>query len=137
VRVLAVDFGSKRIGLAAGDTGAEIASPRAALPSVEGLSRNAEAIVAAAQEEEAALVVVGIPVNDSGSDAMERVCRKLAQHIRDLGLEVEEVDESLSSVQAEERLRAHDWTAAQRDRHLDSEAACLILERYFQSHGRA
>ena len=47
-----------------------------------------------------------------------------------------EVDEALTSVDAEERLRRHNWTAAQRDRHKDSEAACIILERFFAEHGK-
>jgi len=138
VRVLAVDFGSKRIGLAVGETQTGIASPKPALASKEGLKRNAEAILESARSESAEALVVGIPLGEEGeATPMSQVCRKLAQVLRDLGGSVYEVDESLTSVEAEDRLRQHDWTEAQRRKHRDGEAACLILERFFAKHAQA
>jgi putative Holliday junction resolvase len=128
-----VDFGSKRIGLAVGETEGGAVSPRAAIASIKGLAGNAAAIAAVAKREEAEAIVVGVPGNVE-DERMADVCRKLGEEIRALGINVYEVDESMSSLQAEQALRAHDWTAAQRRRHLDSEAACQILER-FMAHG--
>lgn len=137
MRVLAVDFGSKRIGLAFGETEYGIASPRPAVDSKKGLKPNAIVILETMIREEAGAVAIGVPLLEDGEESSSaKVCRRLATLLREEGVEVFEVDESLTSVDAEQRLRAHDWTAAQRARHSDSEAACLILERFFLEHGK-
>lgn len=138
MRVLAVDFGSKRIGLAVGDTDTGIASPKSALTSIEGLKSNVEAIQKAVKRENADAVVVGVPLGENREETpMSKVCRRLAELIRQAGHQVFEVDESLTSVEAEARLREHDWTEAQRRKRRDGEAACLILERFFATYGKA
>ena len=53
MRVLGVDFGSKRIGVAVGETDHEVASPRVAIPSVPGLAGNARALKTIVQKEKA------------------------------------------------------------------------------------
>lgn len=137
MRILAVDFGSKRIGFAVGEAEFGIASPRAAVDSKQGLKINVETILEMMARESADAVAVGIPLLPGQEEsATTRVCRQLAQMIRERGKTVFEVDESLTSLEADDRLRGHDWTAAQRDRHKDSEAACLILERFFAEHGQ-
>jgi putative Holliday junction resolvase len=136
VRVLGVDFGSKRIGIAVGETEHRIPSPRPAIASTKGLTGNAQALKTIVEKEMAAGIALGIPRNEEDG-SMANVCKKLAEELRNQGITVIEVDESLTSVDAEERLRQLGWTAAQRDRYKDSEAACLILERYFEEHGQA
>ena len=136
MRVLGVDFGSKRIGIAVGEADHEVASPRPAIPSVQGLAGNARALKSIVEKEMADAIAIGIPRNEEDA-TLENVCQKLSEELRKQGITVFEVDESLTSVNAEERLRALGWTAAQRDRYRDSEAACLILERFFQEHGKA
>lgn len=135
MRVLGVDFGSKRIGIAVGETGHEVASPRQAIRSVQGLAGNARALKTIVQKENADAIALGIPVNVE-NETMANVCRKLAEELRKADLQVFEVDESLTSFEAEDSIRKLGWTAAKRDRYKDSEAACLILERFFQEHGK-
>lgn len=135
MRVLGVDFGSKRIGIAVGETGHEVASPRQAIRSVQGLAGNARALKTIVEKEKADAIALGIPVNVE-NETMANVCRKLAEELRKADLQVFEVDESLTSFEAEDSLRKLGWTAAKRDRYKDSEAACLILERFFQEHGK-
>lgn len=135
MRVVGVDFGSKRIGIAVGETGHEVASPRPAIPSMAGLAGNARALKTIVQKENADAIALGIPVNVE-NEMMANVCRKLAEELRKADLQVFEVDESLTSFEAEDSLRKLGWTAAKRDRYKDSEAACLILERFFQEHGK-
>lgn len=138
MRVLAVDFGSKRIGLAIGESATGIASPKPSQTSKEGLKPNAELILAEAARESAEAIVVGVPLAEDGEETpMSRVCRKLADLLREAGIKVFEVDESMTSVTAESRLREHDWTEAQRRKRRDGEAACLILERFFAEHAQA
>lgn len=129
MRALGVDFGFARIGLAVGDSRIAL-GPRPALKASGKLATDARAIHQVAQREQATVVVVGVPLGGS-SDRQARICRQLAGHIRDLGWEVAEVNEALSTVEAAARLADTEWTAAQRRRAIDGQAAIIILERFF------
>jgi putative holliday junction resolvase len=131
MRLLGIDWGSKRIGIALAEQEFGVVNPRPPLTAAGALKRDAEAIDALAKREGADALVVGLPVEESGDEGrMARVCRQLAEHLRNLGHTVHLVDETLSSVQAEEGLRRHDLKASQRRKLRDGEAASLILERY-------
>lgn len=130
MRAMAVDFGRKRIGIAVGVDSPLASSAKPNLAPSGTLRKDAESIVQLAREHEAEAVVVGIPVSPS-DPAMERICRMLASHIRELGTPVHEVDESRSSVEAEQNLGATGWNARRRARMKDGEAARILLERFF------
>jgi putative holliday junction resolvase len=133
VRVLGVDFGGKRIGIAAGETEHKIASPRAAIAASGTLRIDAGTIAEIARSELVDSVIVGVPLDDEGGETkMSRICRMLGSEIEKTGFSVNYIDESLTSVAAQSALRNHDLTAAQRRKHIDSEAACRILERFFE-----
>ena len=131
MRVLGIDFGGKRIGVAIGETEHNVASPRPQIEATGTLHLDAVNIVSIAKKEETAKVVIGTPVVGTEETKMSRICRMLGSEIEKLGVSVEYVDESMTSVRAEEALRTQQWTAATVKKHLDSEAACQILERYF------
>ena len=131
MRVLAIDFGGKRIGVAVGETDHKVATPRPQIEATGTLRLDAANIFTLAKKEEAAVVVIGTPVVGTEETKMSRICRMLGAEIEKLGGTVEYVDESMTSVLAEEALRTQQWTAATVKKHLDSEAACQILERYF------
>lgn len=135
MRLIGVDFGGSSIGLAVMDSQAGI--PRA-LPSLTAsgtLAKDAAAIVALAQKEEAAAAVVGLPLDDSGEDTkMARICRQLGGKIQELGLKVEHVDESWTSSEAETAMAEAGLKGSQRRRKSDGEAACRILERWRTAH---
>jgi putative Holliday junction resolvase len=131
MRILAVDFGFRRIGLAVGDVEPRIHSPRSPLTATGALRKDADQIAAIARSEEADLVVIGLPVEPDGSEGrMARVCRQLAGHVQSCGLSVEMVDESLSSKEAGQMLLESGVKAAKRRKHIDGEAAMVIMERY-------
>ncbi|HEY0868309.1 MAG TPA: Holliday junction resolvase RuvX [Fimbriimonas sp.] len=130
MRVLGIDFGFKRIGVAVGETGAGVASARPPLEAAGALKRDAERISLLARREEADAIVVGLPLEKGVEGRMARICRTLGEHLASLGERVEFVDESLSSVEAEATLRGDDLKASQRRKLRDGEAARLILERY-------
>jgi len=132
LRALGIDFGSKRIGVAVGVSEPMVTTARPPLTPTGTLAKDAAAIVALAQKEEADAVVVGIPENPD-DPRMANVCRKLAESIRALGLNVAEVDEAMSSVEAEANLLETELTAAGRRKLRDGEAARIILERYFEA----
>ncbi len=127
-RVVGVDFGSKRIGIAVGITDFKIASPRSSLLASGKLSTDATAIQAIALKEEASMIVVGIPENVE-DQRMANVCAKLAAEIRLLGLEVRTVDESFTSVEAIDDMR--ELKVSEKRKRKDGEAACRIIERYW------
>ncbi len=129
-----MDFGGKRIGIAVAEVEARVASPRAAIAASGALRRDAAVISELVAKEQASVVVVGEPLDaEGGPTKMSKICRKLGEEISLLGHDVRFVDESMTSVGATADMRAMDWTAAQRRRHIDSEAACRILERFFDA----
>lgn len=131
MRLLGVDFGSKRIGLATGYDDPPVASARKGLVASGSLKVDAKQILAIATDEEVELIIVGIPVNEEDS-RMARICGKLAEELRVLGASVEEVDETFTSVEAEAALVEAGASAAQRRDLRDGEAARRILERFLE-----
>jgi putative Holliday junction resolvase len=132
VRAMGVDFGSKRIGIAFGvDEPFVATSDRPALIPTGTLAKDAANLLALAKNEGADRIIVGIPMNEP-DDRMAKVCKKLAELLREGGAKVEEVDESFSSVEAESNLIGTGLTAAGRRKLRDGEAARILLERYFE-----
>lgn len=129
MRILGVDFGSRRIGIALAESEFGIGSARPSLPASGTLAKDAEAIAAVARREQADAVVVGIPENP-GDERMSRVCHQLAEKIRALGLTVHTVDESLTTTLAEADLSAQGLKASKIRRQKDGESARRILDRF-------
>jgi len=129
MRVLGIDFGRVRIGIAVGETSAKVVSLRKPIQASGTLRKDADAIIATARAEEAEQLVMGIPLGVEGSKHAD-ICVRVAQLLRDSGWTVHEVDESLTSVQSNTELYEMGLKAAQRKKEVDSYAASLILERY-------
>ena len=134
--VLAFDFGSKRIGVACGDTVSRTAAPLDAVPvGMDG--PRWVAIDELLREWQPALIVVGLPYNVDGSDsAMTSDARSFAAEVaRRYLLQVVLVDERYSSREAEARLKSARESGLRRRRvakaDVDAAAACVILERWF------
>ena len=134
--VLAFDFGSRRIGVACGDTVSRTASPLQAVPVKPGSPRW-ETIDALLRNWQPALIVVGLPYNVDGSDSsMTSAAREFAAALeRRCRLPVVLVDERYSSREAEARLKSARESGRRRRRvgkaDVDAAAACVILERWF------
>jgi len=130
VRVLGVDFGRVNIGIAVGEVSAGVASPRTRILATGTLAKDATAIGEIAKKEEVDQIVIGIPEYEDGKAA--RICRMLADRIREQGWMVVEVDEQLTTTETHAHLKEMGYTAAQRKKQIDSESACQILYRFFQ-----
>ncbi|MBX3117902.1 MAG: Holliday junction resolvase RuvX [Fimbriimonadaceae bacterium] len=133
MRVLGIDFGSKRIGIAIGESDHQVATARKPIEASGTLRKDAEAISQLARTEQVDRLILGIPLNPDGEDRMARVCGKLGEILRELGWTVETVDESFTSVLAESDLAELGLKASERRKQRDGEAAVRILERYW--HG--
>ncbi len=136
--VLAFDFGEKRIGVAVGEWQLAQAHPLTTLHGQSAQQRFA-AIAALIREWQPTALVVGRPVAlDGTATAMTAHCTRFANQLRGrFGLRVDFAEERLSSVDAEDRLRAagHDSRSARRN--LDAVAAQLILQSHFAAHAPA
>ncbi len=134
MRVIGVDFGSARIGLAVGETDAGLATPKGNLSASGKLARDAVAIAAFATKEEADAIVLGLPLDGEGLPTkMSGVIEQLGQRLAELGQIVYKVDESLTSFESNQAMLDTGLKASQRSARVDSEAACRILERFFDT----
>lgn len=128
-----MDFGGTRIGIAVAETEPGVASPRPAIKASGTLRVDAQLILEIKKKELAETVILGLPLDENGQDTkMSKICRKLGEELTKLDISVEHIDESFTSIAANQALYNQDWTAATRRKHIDSEAACQILERYMQ-----
>ncbi|MCX7801178.1 MAG: Holliday junction resolvase RuvX [Fimbriimonadales bacterium] len=140
MRVLGVDFGSKRIGLAVGESAFGVVSPKGSLAASGSLEKDARAIDLEARRQAAEEIAVGLPLDAQGGDTpMAVVCRRLAERLTELGWRVRLVDERLTSVEAESAMARAGLKASQAKRRKDAEAAARILDRLFAEggHGEA
>ena len=139
MRVIGVDLGERRIGLAVSDASATIARPLRTLERDRSDEAAADALAAAIDvinvEDAVGCVVVGLPsrLDGSPSDQTARVQRMVALLSSRTLVPVVLQDERLSSHEAEERLatRERDWR--KRKAKLDAAAAAVILQDYLDA----
>jgi len=132
-RVLALDFGSKNIGLAASDELGVVVCP---LPSIPNSSRRdlLRRLRETIQENAIDALVIGLPLNmDGSSGASVQTIRRIVDWLRkELRLPLFEVDERLSTVEAIEVWKTMNSRRQRRYRTVDSLAAAIILERFLE-----
>jgi putative Holliday junction resolvase len=133
VRVLAVDWGERRIGLAVSDPRGVIDT---GLPTLEVRGReHALTLVAeAAVAQEAACIVVGLPLLLSGErgEAAERATAFASALAQRTGLSVETYDERLTSALSQRRLHETGVRVRHSKGRVDQGAAVALLESYLQ-----
>lgn len=134
-RWVGIDYGTRRIGLALANPTATIASPATTIDASGIASNDARTILAWALRNEAAGLVLGLPLNMDGSDSQQtRLTRALAEQLRVHGdLPVELWDERLSSYQADLLLEAGAVRPARRKRLRDALAAQVILQSFLDA----
>lgn len=133
-RIVGVDHGSRRIGLAVGDTETGMAFARPALQR-RSVIVDLDTIAALARDEDASLVVIGLPRNMDGSEGPQAAAaRDFGERLAAIGLQVAYVDERLTSWQAAEQLADEGRRVRRRSGELDSAAARLILQEYLDAH---
>lgn len=134
MRVLAVDPGSKRVGLAVSDPTATIAQP---LATIDGEPRAtlASRLAEVARKQEATRIVVGLPRRLDGSLGPEaKAARELGQELhKATGLPVEFMDERLTTALAERTMISTGVRRAKRRATIDQVAAALLLQSNLDS----
>jgi len=132
-RVMAIDLGQKRVGIALSDPSGTIASPFGKI-EFKGEQALIEEIVRLALEKGVSEVVVGYPIRTSGrKGAPAEHAEKFAALLQDrLGLPVHLMDERMSSAAAEKSLLESDLSRGRRKEVRDQVAASLILQSYLE-----
>lgn len=134
-RILAVDPGEKRLGIAVSDPTETIARPLAVIKHTSR-SVDAAAIVRFAVEQEAVRIIIGWPLDSEGRPTSQaRHSERLADEIRvQTTLPVELWDESGSTQAARSARIAMGVPRHKRGGHLDDVAATVILQSYLDAH---
>jgi len=129
--VLAVDPGSKRVGLAISDPTGTIAQPLTTI-AAEPRATLATRLAEVARQHEAVRIVVGLPRRMDGSMGPEaKAARELASEVRTASrLPVELVDERLTTAAAEKSLLAVGMRREKRRANIDRVAAALLLQSH-------
>lgn len=137
IRILGVDYGSKRIGLAMGDDETRIAMPLKTLQGCGDVARDAAGVAALAREEEVGLIVVGLPLNMDDSEGPQAKATRtfMAALSKASGIAVVERDERLSSFGADELTREAGLTRGKSKEKRDKLAAQIILQSYLDELG--
>jgi putative holliday junction resolvase len=133
-RVLAVDPGSKRVGIAVSDPSGTIAQALVTVPA-EPHDTLAARLGEIARREEAGRIVVGLPRRMDGTEGPEaKAARSLAEALRkDTRLPVQLVDERLTTVAAERAMIEGGARRDKRKARVDQVAAALLLQSHLDS----
>ena len=131
MRYLAIDYGTKRTGLAICDAAETIASPLTVLHDRKNLS---EKIAEITGSENVGAIVLGLPLNMNGTEGPQtKLVRIFGEQLKKrLSIPIYFQDERLSSYSAEEKLAPADFTRGKRKKRIDAVAAAEILEAFLE-----
>lgn len=131
MRILAIDYGKKRIGLAICDPDEKIASP---LVVIKGRGDLIKKILHHIENENVGAVVIGLPLNMDGSEGPQaKATRHFADQLRKrLNIPLHFQDERLSSFAADEKLAHIGLTRKKKTKRRDAVAAANILQSFIE-----
>lgn len=136
-RIMGIDFGDARTGVAISDLLCSIVGSTAVVPSRNKEKAIAD-IVRMAKDNDVGQIVVGLPRNMDGTEGVRaQLCREFAEEVKCAsGLPVEMWDERRTTVEAHNILSQHNYHGQKRKNTVDAVAAALILEGYLAFRGR-
>ena len=127
-KIMALDVGTKRIGVALSDYLQVIANPCTCIQR-EPEQKAIEEITKIAKENRVEKIVVGVPYNMDGTLGFQgENCIEFSQKL--IGFDIILEDERLTSEEAEERLKSRKVDFRKNKGLVDIESACIILEQY-------
>jgi putative holliday junction resolvase len=136
-RILAIDYGTKRIGIAISDPLGIFATPRGVIENGPRAMSELKSLIIS---EHVSMVIVGIPrtLRNTESEMTAKVLRfrdKLIPMLTPLGVSVESRDERLTSLIAETNIRSRELPKQKRENKSlrDEEAARILLQEYLDS----
>lgn len=137
MRVLAVDYGDARTGIAVSDLLCSIVGSTAVIHS-RNQEKTIAQIIEIIKEKEVGELVVGLPRNMDGTEGPRaELCREFAEKLTQAsGLPVKMWDERRTTVEAHQILSDHNYHGKKRKNTVDAVAASLILEGYLGFRSR-
>ena len=130
-RLLGIDYGTVRIGLALSDPTRTLASP---LPFLENNSPQqvTQALSELIQTHQISALIIGLPRNMDGTygPSAQKVRDFISQIQKDIPLPITPIDERLTTAQASKQLAGIGLNQKQLRKKVDSSSACLILQQY-------
>ena len=130
-RLLGIDYGTVRIGLALSDPTRTLASP---LPFLENNSPQqvTQALSALIQTHQISALIIGLPRNMDGTygPSAQKVRDFISQIQKDIPLPITPIDERLTTAQVSKQLAGIGLNQRQLRKKVDSSSACLILQQY-------
>ncbi len=134
-RILGIDWGERRVGIALSDESRTIASPHSVLVRSPSINKDLGRIVGLVIEHDVERVVVGIPVRMDGTQgpAADKVVEIVGKLRNLLDVPVVTWDERLSTAEAQKVLIGGDVSRRKRKDVVDRVAAALILQTYLDS----
>lgn len=138
MRIMGIDYGDARTGVAISDLLCTIAGSATVVPSRNREKALAD-IVRLAKENQVGEIVVGLPRNMDGTEGPRAaLCREFAEQLKALtGLPVAMWDERRTTVEAHNILSQHNYHGKKRKETVDAVAATLILEGYLDFKKRS
>lgn len=127
-KVLAIDFGTKRIGLAV--SRGTLAEPLTVLLNDDSIFDKIDNII---NQERVVLVVIGLSENEM-AEKIKKFAEKLETHI---AVPIEFFDETLSSKTVREKIQSSHIKRSKRSKPIDHYAAAVILEEWMESREQA
>jgi putative holliday junction resolvase len=135
-RLIALDHGARRIGVAVADSETGMAFARSAIQR-RNLERDLALVRELCAAERAGRVVIGLPLNMDGTEGPQaNAAREFGARLAAIGLDVVFEDERLSSWEAAERLAEAGRKPGRASGELDSAAARVILQQYLDARHR-
>ena len=132
-RVLGVDYGSSRVGLALSDPQKIIASPLHTLIN-NGNDRLKKKLLEVIKKKNVECIVIGLPIGLKGQETSQtKIVRVFAEEIRCLALPIYFQDERLSSLSAKKSLIEQNVKTGHNKSFIDSTAAAIFLQQFLDS----
>ena len=132
-RIVALDVGDARIGVAVSDASRLIASPVEVIHRV-GFGPDVKRVQEICRRYDTTLVLYGLPLNLNGTEGPQAAkVRLFCQQLEKVGLVVYYQDERLTTVTAENALLEQNMHRAQRRQNVDKVAAAVILQQYLDT----
>ena len=131
MKIMGIDYGDARTGVAISDLLCSIVGKTSVVPS-RNTDKAVADIVRLARENEVGEIVVGLPKNMDGTEGPRaELCRAFAKRLEEeTGLPVAMWDERRTTVEAHNILSQHNYHGQKRKNTVDAVAASLILEGY-------
>ncbi len=134
--ILGLDLGKKRCGIAKADSLGILVSPVATV-DIQELE---DKLINLKQTFEIHKIIVGLPYNLGNQDTYDFILKQVAKLKQSVLADIEVIfeDESYSSKEAEQRMKAQGVTPREHNKSLlDMHSACIILEQYLQTNQKA